>query len=586
MKEYTENVSLPIVNKTELEELVNQKIKVVAMGFSRRHPRYPDMLKAYHDLARHFSTEAVFVIYDHHPAKNEAERLGMRIPIVFYYEDGELKTAYPYLDNEVGFTKLLELIFHPENSQIALNVSELYKLLGDLNYAILAPTPELFENGIKLHHNISSGLAEIDVIRVAPNVLTELGLDSELPALFRKEDSCIVSFKSLHDDFVDDIYSFYNASKPVYKIYQGGDFVNEEFQMFMFTSPVLTDEMKDFLYEIAPRFPEYNFGWLKPEFLQLGEPVLGDNFQNRTDMHFCNFARRWFVNLEDVFTWEFIKLPFNKKEWTHVTERAIKVIKSGRKKNFVSEPVPKPVKGSLIKKIVGSTYKNFIMDPEHDVLMYYVIGKCEQCQKFKPALINFVKEFNATGKTFLKFGWINVEKNSAEEKFPYIYGYPHFELFPAKNKSAHEQLRGPRSRDHLVRFLQNRCKEPFPLTAPPPDKTQTAMQLVTTLMNIPPRMPEDEMAKMMAYLAETAESIGIDVSSVPGMEQYANKLPSAVQEAHEEAKINLAEEAEQLHKEANEKIKITEDMSPNNDSSSSNESNNDQLNENKDHAEL
>lgn len=554
LKEYPENASLPIVNNTELDELTNQGIKVVAMGFSRKHPRYQNMLKAYYEFAHHFSSDAVFVIYDHDYAKNQAEKIGLNVPIVFYYENSSLITSYPYLDNEVGFSKILQLIFHNEDLPIALTKKDLFKLIGDLNFAILAPSQSDFQIGIKIHQNLSSNYAEIDVIRVSPDVLNELNLNSEQPALYRKEDSCIVSFKVGSPDFTDDLKSFINAALPVYKIYQAADFINEKDEMFVFTSPVFIDEMKDFLFEIAPRFPEFNFGYLRPEFLKLSDVAFDDHYQNRTDMHFCNFARRWQVEIDDIFDYEFIKQPFNKEKWTKATEKAIKVIKSGRKKNFLSESVPKPISGSLIKKIVGSTYKSFINDDEHDVLMMYIVANCTSCKEFKPTFINFVKEFNSTGKTFLKFGWINLDKNSSEEPFPYIPGFPHFEFFPAKNKSAHEMLRGSRSRDNLVRFLKNRCMEDFPLSAPPPDKVQTLFSLVNMMMNTPYRMPDDELPKLMQYVSETCDSIGFDISSVPGFEKYANKLSSTKKKAQEEAEMNATIQAAELKEEA-EKIK-------------------------------
>ena len=563
LKEYPEDVSLPVVNSTELEELANQNIKVVAMGFSRRHPHYQNMLKAYYEFAHHFSSDAVFVIYDHDHAKNQAKKMGLNVPIVFYYDNSSLVTAYPYLDNEVGFAKILELIFHHEDSPVALNKNDLYKLIGDLNFAILAPSQTDFQIGLKLHQNLSSNYAEIDVVRVAPEVLNELGLNSEQPALYRKEDSCIVSFRVGSPDFVDDLKSFIHAALPVYKIYQASDFINENYEMFVFTSPTFTDEMKDFLFEISPRFPEYNFGYLRPEFLKLGEVAFNENFENRTDMHFCNFARRWRIEIDGIFHWEFVKQPFNKEKWTEATEKAVKVIQNGRKKIFISESVPVSIPGSLIKKIVGTTYKEFINDKDHDILMMYLVGNCKRCKEFKPTFINFVKEFNETGKTFLKFGWINVDRNSSEEPFPYIPGFPHFELFPAKNKSAHEMFRGTRSRDNLVRFLKNRCMEEFPLTAPPPDKVQTLFSLVNLMMNTPFRMPDDEVPKLMQYVSETCDSIGLDISSIPGFEQYANKLSPSKKKAQEEAQKKAAELKEETEKikeklEEEEKLKNNE----------------------------
>lgn len=550
-KEYSESVSLPVVNKTELEELVNKSIKVFAMGFSRRNQRYNGMLKAYHEFAHHFSSEAVFVIYEHDQAKAHAAKLGMNLPIIFYYNNKKLITTYPYIDNEISFIKILNLILNPENTQIALTKNDLYSIIGDLNFAILAPTQEKFELSLKLHENVSSSFGEVDVIKISPELLIELGFDSKSTVLFRKEDSCIVPLKTGSKNFNDDVHSFYDASKPVYKLYQGADFINEDFQMFFLTSPKLTDEMRDFLYEIALVYLQYNFGWLKSEYLPIGQHMTQNTFENKLGMHFGNVARRWYVDLEDIFTYEFIRQPFDKKKWTQRTEKAIQVIENGRKRIYVSEPIPQSTPGSLIKKIVGLSYKDFINDPDHDILMLYITSNNTLWRDFKPSYINFVKEFNRTGKTFLKFGWIYLDRNSSEEPFPYIPSIPHLELFPAKNKSKHEMIRGGKSRDNIVRFLKNKCLEEFPLEAPEADKVQTAFNLINMLMNLPYQMPETEIEKLMQYVSDTSESIGIDLSSVPGFDKYANKLSAAQKQAVDEAKMNSASEAAQLKKESN-----------------------------------
>jgi hypothetical protein len=243
-----------------------------------------------------------------------------------------------------------------------------------------------------------------------------------------------------------------------------------------------------------------------------------------------------------------VRAPFDVKKWTEKLEEAVATVKNGRKRHFVSEPVPVPIEGSLIKKVVGSTYETFVMDPNHDVLMMYVAKDSKPCKEFKGAFIAFVKEYFATGNRSIKFGWIDIQRNSSPMDFPTIHILPHFELWPMKNKSDHDQLRGPKSRDNLVRFLQSRTTEPFPLSAPPPDKFQTAITLLNMLMNGGDRVALQEVDKFVNYLFETADSIGVDLSTAPGFEDFANQLPSG--RAKEIARARATEDAMQAAKEA------------------------------------
>lgn len=543
---------LSIMNSSQIKDFVKKNATIIAMAFCKRRRRTKEAQKAFIGMAKHYSNIAMFVQFEHDDAKRKAIKHGIKtLPVMFFYQNFKLQMICPYLDNENAMNRIFDLFLFPNETQIIINSTELYNYLGSMKFTILAPTPELFQHALKLHRNISQHLGEVDVARVSPDVFTNLSLDPTKMALFRNEDKSIVNFETGLNEYYDDIKSFFNASLPVYRIFQISDIIDPRLQLFCLTSPVLTNEMKDFLFEIAPKYPEYAFGYLGSDFLKAAPEALGVKFSNRLDMHVCNFARRWRIDIDDLFTYEFLRLPFDKKRWTRMTEYAIKLIQKGRQKKYLSEPIPKPNSKSLIKKIVGKTYSTFINDPEHDVLMMY-ITHCDSCKKFKPVFIDFVKEYHSTGKKFVKFGWIDVEKNAAEIEFPKIKYLPHFELFPAKNKSDHDQLRGERSRDNLVRFLKYKCMEEFPLNVSKPmDKLQTTMQIINMLMNIQEDENED-INKFFGYIFDTANEIDLDFTKIPGFEEYANKLPQGKLRKRIEAESKAEEE---MRKEAQEDAK-------------------------------
>jgi hypothetical protein len=548
--EYRENLELPVVTKDELDALVASNGRVIAFGFSRKEYHAKALRIALAEFSKHYSEDGVFVILRRADAKGEAVEHNLKLPVVFVYSQGSLLCVYPYLNNEAGFARILELIFHgsEHDSEIALSKQDVYRLLGDLNLVLLAPTPELYFHAVKIHLNASERVGEIGVFRVAPHVLVEFGLSPDRLAMWRQDDSQIVSFDSMNESFVADLDAFHEASRPVYRRFQAIDFADLSAQFMILTGPPLTPDSEDLLFDLGTKYPEYTFGYLKAEFLPLISHVLGVEVRDRLGFHVCSFMGRWRIEFDDIFDLEFLRRPFNQAAWMARIELAIAEVRKGRRRLYLSEPVPVPIAGSLIKKVVGRTYETFVMDPHHDVLMLYVHENCKPWKEFKDTYIEFVKEFFATWRTFLKFGWIDVQQNSVEMGWPTMRSMPHFELWPAKNKTDHDQMRGSKSRDDLVRFLSPRCMEPFPLSAPEPDRFQTSVRLINMLMNQPMDLSEQEFPKYLRHLCEIADSIGVDLNQAPGFEEFANKLPA--NQARALARSRMAQEAIDAEKDA------------------------------------
>jgi hypothetical protein len=133
LEEYKETLRLPVVSKAQLDGLVAKNGKVVAMGFSDKVIRAKEIKQAFYELSRHYSEDAVFVILDKHEAKKEVARFDGRLPAFWIYSNGTLLSIYPYLDNENAFARILELVFHGDELQIAITMSDLLGLIGDTN---------------------------------------------------------------------------------------------------------------------------------------------------------------------------------------------------------------------------------------------------------------------------------------------------------------------------------------------------------------------------------------------------------------------------------------------------------------------
>ena len=123
------------------------------------------------------------------------------------------------------------------------------------------------------------------------------------------------------------------------------------------------------------------------------------------------------------------------------------------------------------------------MDKNFDVLVLYKRESCQHCSDFYPVFEKFAEEcLVKENLDFLKFGFIDIDKNASPKKFPFMIGVPHVHFFPAKNKSDDRPLRGERNRDSLIRLIKENSDREIPFEAKPVDKSQLAMEMMQMLM--------------------------------------------------------------------------------------------------------
>ena len=76
---------------------------------------------------------------------------------------------------------------------------------------------------------------------------------------------------------------------------------------------------------------------------------------------------------------------------------------------FASEPPPRQTKGTLIKTIVGSTFKRIVLDPERNVMVRLCIPAIPECQQSVEWYNKVAKQFK--GVKNLLFGDMNIALN-------------------------------------------------------------------------------------------------------------------------------------------------------------------------------
>jgi hypothetical protein len=292
-----------------------------------------------------------------------------------------------------------------------------------------------------------------------------------------------------------------SASYPVFRKLSGPDLQKASELVFALASYIFTDDQVDFLFEIGTRFPTFMVGCAGDDVFPYIKQVLGRPPLSPAEIVVFNFDQMVHYDTSEFFTRTMLTGPFFKEQWVSAAVRLLTQIQNGDlKPAYISEPEPTE-QPSIITKLVGTTYERFVMDETKDVIVMFKREECPHCEKFWPEVEDFAMECRESGLTFLKFGHIDVTKNSASLAYPYMPGVPHLHIFPAKNKTGGDGLRGGRDRDGIIRWLKKFATQEIPFEAAPLDKGKVAMEVFQVLMSVKD-MPEDEQRKAMAYLQE------------------------------------------------------------------------------------
>jgi len=514
----TAESSIRVVDEYKLWSLRNSSEYLVGVSYKENDKHAESIERSFTDASVGFFGQGTFVILNSNASSSVLKDEEIELPAVFLFTNGTLMGIYPFPDSEVSLLFLLRTFLRPLPAPVS-TLPQLYASLGTSPFTLLTP-PEQINNALNLHFDCSRQMGFIGIVPVSKPILLTIGINSSDIALFRKEDSAAVAVNPAAADL-------YAASYPVFRILMESDLSSsDDSVLFTLIAPVLTPQYKDFLFEVGTRFPSYVVGYLNKQLQPYAEQACNKPFGDGPAIAVFNYANNFHYDADEVFNTEFYARPFDVEEWVSASSRLLSSIILGKSKAvYASEDVPPPNDDPL-QKVVGRTYEEFIMDSEHDVVILYKRDNCPHCRNFIPVFRSFAEECRDKALYFLKFGFIDITKNSAKLPFPYMPGVPHVQIFPAANKTNNDQLRGGRDRDALIRFLKSKASQPIPLEALPPEKTQVALELFQLLFSSKD-MPLEQQIKTMEYIKEMSdfmnltsnESDSTDIPSKPSSER-------------------------------------------------------------------
>jgi hypothetical protein len=495
----TATSTIQTVTATDLKSLPATDRVLFALALSDRAGASDEVQQTFLDVSVLFYGQAQFAFIDKASATTLAREHEIELPAIFVYVGSFLLGVYRYPDSDSILLFLIHQLLFPQSEPIH-DLKQLYLRIGNCPFAIITP-PNLTARSTLLQYQAASQLGAMDVVTVDPSLMLSLSVNSSSAALFRVEDQVIVDM-----DF--DLEKLYELSFPVFRTLGPADLQDAEKIVFALVTSEITSDYQDFLFEVGIRFPNFLVGWAGDDVLSYVEHVTHDDFTGRTGIAVFNFPEGKHWNVSSFFPEELIR-AFAEETWLRAAVRLLRKIDSGELgPEFLSEPEPGPSSGA-VQKLVGTTYSKFVMDDTVDAVVLYKRVNCPHCDKFLPQFEAFAEECKAAGLDFLKFGHIDVSKNSADLVYPYMPGVPHVYIFPAGNKTGGDALRGNRDRDGLIRWIKRFGSKEIPFEAAPLEKGRVAMELFQLMMSSKD-MPDDEKAKAMGYIQEMSELVGLN----------------------------------------------------------------------------
>lgn len=481
--------------KDELEDYIRSRSKVVCLGINSKHRAVKIIPNTYKALYQAYSEECDFVYITEEYANEISQSLKIDLPVILLYENGRRIATFEYPPQDNAFIRIVQ-IFLDIHTEID-SFDHFTDVIGSSKYTIIT-TNDYYDEAKIIHYNLSITLGMIDIILVERQLLDDMRINYPM-ALYRNEDSKLIGLYG-------EINEFMNASIPICCKLELADILVEEKTLVVISSNRYSDEMKEILYKVGKMHPSFVFGFLGPRLAAYAEQTLNQRFNRGKNVAIFNWKENFYYNTSTYFTKEYLSRPINSSSFIDKFNSLLNDIEMNiLKPMYASESIPET--NTTIQKLVGKTYKYYINDREKDVVVLYERADCEHCAEFLPIFANFAKE--CENEKFIKFGYIDVTKNSFEGRYPFMDGVPHVRIFPMRNKTDDDCLREGFDRTSLIRFINLCGSQKLSIEEPEVDRMKLKQDLLK-LVYRSPNYPEIEKEKLKKYLEKVSNSFAKD----------------------------------------------------------------------------
>ena len=479
----TKDPYIKVVKLNELTKHLNEtKGKTVAL-FSEDESAYWVLRK----LAVVYGDKAEFCVV--HDARRFLSQYNCRDNSVLLFVENKVWLAASMSLDESGMFFLLE-DFLGNHVRVARSKEGLLSMLGTHQFSFVS-TKEKLGDAVSLHYKVAPFMGPFGVVVAEQSILSDMGIDSV--AMFRREDKVLVPVNN-------DIGDVMEKTMPSYRNLVPAD-LNGNATVVVICVDQPSQDMQDFMYRLSVKFPEFVVGYAVSRIWNLVRDITLLDCHSSMIVALSGYDRSYYP-----FSGCSVQ-RFQKDVWFEDVSAYLNGIKQGKipRKYHVEEVEQTP--GSLVVKLNGQTYREFLNDTKHDIALLYV----RDDNASVAFLERIAREFHDNNIDKIKFGVIDVYKNSCPERFPLMPYVPQIRVFPHENHTNAMPFIHTYSRDLFLAFLNRTTSLGMPLPLSAPLDHDTVKGDVGSFISIMGDYPTAERERMIAYYRELWLSLNITI---------------------------------------------------------------------------
>ena len=332
---------------------------------------------------------------------------------------------------------------------ISLTPKVLFSALGTTPYAFI-----IMDDDVKVMFDAVSAFTNkfgpTELVVTTDEVFRDIGYPKERFLLYRKEDSAIVPIKKLNETRPDgtiDSSCLFELAVPDYHIMNEEDLQSKNNTFLAFVSSIYSGYVLDMLHELGPEFTTV---LVRDKFIRVVEATTRKPIFEEPEIYVFNYEAGYYYPNGQGFH----ELNVTQPEFRNAIDSYLTKIRNGEiKPKYFSEPIPDYfAEHKTSRKIVGENFKEYVEDPENDVVMLFRSQSISNT--FDPLFEEIANDIIKSGTKNIKFGIIDPYQNSSPKPFPHIIQMPHIEIYLRGHKTESESMFGKSNRYSILRFLK------------------------------------------------------------------------------------------------------------------------------------
>jgi len=467
-------VNFDVLPSLSLDEVLESSVSieqyVVGFYLNNQSRSFSSKKQAILSAYMFFGESSSFSMIELEKKEDFDQELSISDSLVFFIRNGNILKVFPF-PVESGF--LFPLIDKNINSKTTIieNKDQLFSSIVESSFALLC-LEESLSSAFSLQVAASSTMGSVEILVCSHGLFKELGIEDNYSlAVFRFEDMIIQPINNSED-------SLFYHSYPLYRMLSMDDLLDNDPTVFAFVSNEIGPLEREFLFNMSSEYPEFIFGWAHPSIGRAMHEIYPFR-PTKNNVAFVSMANRGYYNISSFFSYDMLKEPLNISKWVQLASYCCDMVLNGSMTlSFMSEPVPENT--NPLKKVVGMTYSNFIHNTSKDIMMLYMKENCHHCHTFMETFSEIANEFANNSIDSIMFGYIDVKKNSCEEKYPYFSGVPHIVYYSKTGENFTH--RGSREKENIIRYIVNHSSEHIHVALKPINEEEITLEVLRLMM--------------------------------------------------------------------------------------------------------